>query len=178
MATNKQLAITEKQLDHDIEKAFKESPAFARWFLDRTKFRGRNGVDRHSRSDNPWSRQRHTVDDETTGEPKEVIRDSETDILVIFEDVDDHTHFAIHVENKLGHGHFTWMQPEFYHQRAQHWAGNPKFLGYTDYTVVLIAPREFHNRCQSECAKFDMYVPHEEIAEFIPSFRPPMAAIT
>jgi hypothetical protein len=41
---------------------------------------------------------------------------------------------------------------------------------YTEFATVLIAPHAFRNRFEKDCAKFDHFVPHEEIAEYLPEF--------
>lgn len=89
---------------------------------------------------------------------------------LVFEDLDDHTRFAFHIENKIA-SPFTWRQPEMYRERAQQWSGKSKWGSYTDYEVILIAPQEYHDRYQSECRKFDHFVPHEAIAKWLPAFR-------
>ena len=100
---------------------------------------------------------------------EKVIRDSETDILVVFES-SAKKRFALHIENKLGKGHFTQYQPEMYSERAKLWQGNKRYCEYTDYETVLIAPIEFYRRNFEDANKFDRYVSYEEISILLPIF--------
>jgi len=149
---------TEKDLDKAIEAKFRKSGEFVTWFLSRTKFANRAANLVHLRSNHPW------YQSETTGVQ------SETDILVVFEDAGGSNRFAIHIENKLSSGSFTENQPDLYRERAAEWVGREKYGNYDDFEVVLIAPRAFYERNGDQCRIFDRYVAHEDIAEFIPEF--------
>ncbi len=163
---------TEKQLDAEIDKKFKNSSIFTKWFLSKTKFANKNATYFWSRSDHPWGRVPLTIINPETGESENIIRESETDILVIFE-TKNKERFALHIENKLSNGHFTVYQPELYAARAKLWLGNPKYKEYTDFETVLIAPHAFYKRCTDKDAKqFDRFISHEEISKFIPLFKP------
>lgn len=104
-----------------------------------------------------------------TGDQETVIKEGETDVLVVLEDFAKRR-VAIHIENKLASGHFTSFQPELYAARAACWKGNPKYCGYEDWETVLVAPQAFYDRWKTEAAKFDRFVPHEEIALHVPLF--------
>jgi len=163
--------VTEKDLDSTIELAFKNSPLFTKWFLSRTKFSEENATYYWSRSDNPWGVVPVTVQNPETGAEEIIKRESETDILVVFE-TDTKKRFALHIENKLANGHFTPFQPELYAKRAQLWLSNPKYREYTDFETVLIAPSVFYDRCIDGATEFDCFISHEDISEYIPLFRP------
>jgi hypothetical protein len=162
---------TEKQLDAEINNQFKSSPEFTKWFLSKTKFANKNATYYWSRSDHPWGKVPLDIKNPETGENEQIIRESETDILVVFE-TENKDRFALHIENKLSNGHFTTYQPELYSERAKLWRKNPKYKNYTDFETVLIAPNAFYERCLNKGAKeFNQYISHEEISRFIPSFR-------
>jgi hypothetical protein len=162
-------APTEKQLDAALDVALKERPEFAQWFLSKTKFSGRNAKYHWSRSDHPWGTINYTFTNPDTGASETVRKECETDVLAVF-----HTHdgeaVALHIENKIGSGKFTALQPELYGPRAEQWKSNPKFQSYTDFQTVLVAPNQFRERNQTQAEIFDCFISHEEIAQFIPLF--------
>ena len=162
---------TEKELDEALDKAFKDSHEFTIWFLSKTKFAEISAQYYWSRSDNPWGRVPSEEPDPETGKLEKIIRESETDVLVVFE-AEGNKRFALHIENKLGNGKFTLGQPRNYTVRAKHWAGNPKYGNYTEFETVLVAPKEFYERNIEEARIFDRFISHEEIASFIPIFLP------
>ncbi len=149
---------TEKQLDKAIEEKFKKFDEFSDWFLGQTKFANRPSKFVFSRSNSPWYKSKLTS------------KESETDILVVFEEIETSRRFAIHIENKLSNGHFKPSQPQQYHERARAWIGDKKYSNYLDYEVVLVAPRKFYDRNKEQSGMFDRYISHEEIARFIPEF--------
>lgn len=161
--------MSEKDLDQAVDEGFKNSDEFAQWFLSKTKFSGETASYVWSRSDNPWGRFKIIVKNQDTGEDEEIIRDSETDILVVYE-TPSKKRFAFHIENKLGYGKFTEYQPETYSVRANAWLDNVKYGSYTDYETVLIAPIEFYKRNFEDAKQFDRFVSHEEISILLPAF--------
>ncbi|WP_449427763.1 hypothetical protein [Rhodanobacter umsongensis] len=166
---------TEKELDAALEKAFKEDEAFAQWFLARTKFAHRGAKYFWSRSDHPWGRIPYATINTQTGASEISLKESETDVLVVFQ-AQDEEFLALHIENKIGSGKFTALQPELYAPRAEHWKGNPKYGAYTDYQTILVAPRIFQERNKFQAHIFDCFIAHEEIAGFIPLFTQSLSA--
>ncbi len=160
---------TEKDLDLALDAAFKESPQFVSWFLRRTKFANSGGRYHWSRSNHPWRPIKLDWINPVTGEHEVVVRESETDILVVFK-AEDGSAFALHIENKKKDGKFEPLQPDMYPYRARQWLGDPKYRSYSDFQTVLVAPKEFYERNQSDVVKFDCYVPYEDIAAHIPLF--------
>lgn len=160
---------TEKSLDRAIEDMFKSNPGFVQWFLSRTKFAGVEARYLWSRSNNPWGRIKIQVPNEATGELETILRESETDVLVVFES-DPGRRFAVHIENKLSTGSFTPYQVEMYPIRAEKWRGDSRYQNYQDWDTVLIAPVQFVDLNKADCLKFGQIVTHEELAEFIPEF--------
>jgi hypothetical protein len=164
-------SVTEKQLDIALENEFKTNPVFCRWFLDHTKFSKQEANYYWSRADHPWGRFPYTANDPATGTLETVIREGETDVLVVFE-TSDRRHVALHIENKVGAGRFTALQAELYSQRAAHWLRNPNYGNYSEFETVLIAPRVFFERNRALIDRyFDRYISHEDISAFIPLFK-------
>jgi hypothetical protein len=156
-------ATPEKALDRALNEMLKASPQFVTWLLDRTKFAGRGGIYTWSRADNPWCKM--SVDTPTGQRAVE----SETDILAVFTDAHG-IRLGIHIENKRGTGRFRSGQPVLYAKRAAFWVGNPSYGSYTEYTTLLVAPREFQRRCPEESALFEAFISHEDLASHIPLF--------
>jgi hypothetical protein len=160
---------TEKELDQAIEAAFKDSPSFTRWFLSRTKFKDDDASYYWSRSNYPWGKAELNTVNAMTGARESVVREGETDILVVFE-TPNKRRVALHIENKLASGSFTLLQPEVYRARAAKWKSDPRYCNYDDWETVLVAPNIFFDRFRAEAAKFDRFVPHEDIAIHVPLF--------
>jgi hypothetical protein len=154
---------TEKQLDAFFHAKFMQSAAFAEWFLSQTKFCNRSSKLVLLRSDHPWYQSKKTG------------AQSETEILIVLEDISTAEKFAIHIENKLANGKFGAKQPELYHERANDWRHMAKFGNYDDYEAILIAPHTFFERHPEQTKLFHRYVSHEDIARFIPEFGGPDA---
>jgi len=159
--------LTEKQIDPIIENAFKESSDFVQWFLSKTKFNGSIAKCVWSRSDHPWGRFTFKLPELDTSEEKEIIRDSETDVLVVLEDTNS-KRFAFHIENKLAEGHFTLYQPDMYKMRAEAWLEIEKFGNYIDFETILFAPLAFYKNNIEAAKPFDRYISYEEASIFIP----------
>ena len=161
---------TEKDLDQALEYALANDKRFAAWLLDKTKFADRHANYLWSRADHPWGTiEYQSAEDAKAGVgPKQY--QSETDVLVVFSD-ENNQRFALHIENKLENGHFTELQPELYKARAEQWIGNEKYMSYTDFETVLIAPQAFYDRNCEDAEKFDRYVPYEQVGNFIADFR-------
>jgi len=136
----------------------KSSPEFAHWLLGKTKFKGSDASVILARGDWPWYQSKSTG------------VQSETDILIVFQQQAPPERFALHIENKQLKDKFRPNQPELYHIRAKDWLGLPKWGGYKDYEVLLIAPLEFYHRNQDKCDTFHRYIAYEEVAEFIAEF--------
>ena len=168
--------VSEKQLDLALDDAFQHNPVFSTWFVDQTKFAGTGATYLWSRSNHPWSRVTHTTLDPITGESVTTIKEGETDVLVVFTAVNG-LRFALHIENKVSIGKFMPEQPELYAVRARQWLGNPKYESYTDFETVLVTPKAFYHRNEQACRVFDRYIPHEDIAQFIPLFSQEPASV-
>ena len=163
-------APTEKQLDAALEESFKSDSSFTRWFLSKTKFSGRSATYFWSRSDHPWGTIDYVTTNPVTGVEETSRKECETDVLVVLE-AENGDRFALHIENKIGTGKFTTLQPELYRPRAEQWKGNPKYRSYTDFDTVLVAPQQFQERNAAQAGLFGCFISHEEISKFIPLFQ-------
>ena len=164
------LPYSEKDLDKVLDDGFKNSQEFSKWFLSKTRFSNLGASYRWSRSDHPWGRFTFEVKNQKTGKNEEITRDSETDILVVFES-ESNKRVAIHIENKLANGKFTQYQPEFYSKRAEAWLNDEKFGNYTDFETVLVAPIEFYTNNFEASKYFDKFISYEEVAILLGGFK-------
>ena len=159
----------------DLDKAFadkvKQCAVFRSWILDHTRFGDvSQGVrlldEEQGRSDRKvWWKHWWCYVPETK-------RQGETDILLVFEIEANGKRFALHIENKKENGVFEEGQPEGYEPRARFMMNKKKYLNYSSFETVLIAPRAFTESNEERCALFGAYIFYEEIAEFIPEFEP------
>ena len=161
--------IAECKLDKALDHALINEPSFTEWFLNQTKFANSGAKYLWSNSQHPWGRIPMDVVDPDTGETKTIKRDSETDVLVVFE-LPNKGRFALHIENKRADGKFEDLQPESYPIRAQHWRGKEKYQNYTDFETILVSPHAFHQRNTEEAKHFDRFISYEDIADKIPLF--------
>jgi hypothetical protein len=159
----------EEELDEALERALCTNPTFAAWFLSKTKFAGQKVTYFWSRSDTPWGKVPFEEFNPVTGQMETVMRESETDVLVVFE-TDDKRKIALHIENKRAEGKFTPRQVESYNPRARHWARKSKYRNYEAWATVLVAPEKFHERFRTESEGFDSFISHEDIAQYIGQF--------
>jgi hypothetical protein len=160
----------EASLDAALAKALFDQPEFAKWLLDRTRFRGESAECVFCRSDNPWSIVQLERPNPASGEIEVLAKQCETDVLAVFQ-TKDGRRLALHIENKLANGRFTPLQSELYRDRLQQWKNRPKLGEYSDATSVLIAPEKFYAKYQTEAQLFDVYVSHEELGERLPAFK-------
>lgn len=161
---------TEKDLDLALATELEANPLFLNWLVGQTKFGNCDAVFHSCRANHPWGTHPFPITDASTGESRTVQRQSETDVLLIISDRDRRL-LGLHIENKLGAGKFTDLQPEMYAHRAAHWIGNPRYGGYSDFETILIAPEAFRLRNTMQAASFGCFISHEVIGNYIPSFR-------
>jgi hypothetical protein len=150
--------MSELTLKRALVKQVEESPEFTSWLLARTKFIGVSVSLKMARCDNPWY------------QSKKSGRQSETDVLLVFERSDNQIRFALHIEIKTAKDRFQPDQPELYHERASDWLGDSKWGNYEDFEVILVAPRTFYEKNREKSDLFHQYIPSEAIAETIPEF--------
>ena len=161
--------MSEKDLDEAFRRGLKESHKFRSWFLAKL-VHGHGYEDLvFIRSDNPWCRMRVILPDAISGALTPVERDSETDVLAVFENSAG-KRLGVHVENKIASGNFTPHQPEMYAARAEHWTADSKYGSYDSWETVLLAPTSFVDRNATEVRKFTTRITHEEVSAVLPGF--------
>jgi hypothetical protein len=159
---------TEKELDKALANALEHDSELVSWIVSKTKFAGRDIEFHGCRSNYIWGVHPFVSKNLETGLEEKTLRESETDVLLLLKDGD--RVIALHIENKLGSGAFTKLQPEMYPQRAEHWKNDEKRGGYADFDTVLVAPLVFKERNAEQAALFGCFISHAEIAAFIPAF--------
>jgi hypothetical protein len=161
---------TEKELDQALAAELESNPAFLEWLLSQTKFSGSGAVFHRCRVDHPWGTHPFPSFDPATGARITVNRQSETDILLIVSHPSGQR-YGLHIENKVGAGRFTDLQPQMYAHRAAHWIGNPRYGGYVDFETVLLAPEAFRQCHSAQAAHFGCFISHEAVGYYIPVFQ-------
>src|SRR5207302_304094 len=110
----------EDRLNHLFAEMVRESLDFRSWLLRRTKFK-------------KWQYSAHLLDEAVyLTKPRKFwwrhwwcanipgCGEKETDIFLVFEIPVTKKRFALHIENKLWNGKFTYMQAECYKARGEH----------------------------------------------------------
>lgn len=161
---------TEKELDRALAAELENNTSFVDWLVSHTKFSGCRVTFCSCRADHPWGAHPFTVVDPNTGENITTNRQSETDVLLVVSDQNARL-LGIHIENKVGAGKFTDLQPEMYAYRAAHWIGNLHYGGYTDFDTVLLAPEVFRQRNASQATLFGCFISHEAVGQHIALFQ-------
>jgi hypothetical protein len=166
--------ISEDELCRVLADKLRDSSEFGAWFLTHTKFEhlARNvkvlfEEQRKNRfsAKAPWWRHWFTSKCLCTG----CFGGRETDIFVVFEAIETKARFSLHIENKTLNSRFTVGQAEAYAVRAKCWAGQKRFLNYTDFATVLIAPKAFRER-NPNTDFFDSFISYEELAKVLPEY--------
>ena len=160
---------TEKQLDRALADRLQDDEKFRAWFLSRTLKGGSYCRLVFLRANHPWGKVRTILPNPDTGALEVVVREAETDVLAVFEG-DGGKRLGLHIENKLAGGKFTPYQPDMYATRAEAWRTLDKYGGYDEWETVLIAPRAFRVRNESDARKFMSFIAHEDLAEYEPAF--------
>lgn len=160
---------SEKDLDKALAVALEGNTELLAWVVSHTKFKGRKLGFESCRSNHPWGGHPFVAENLETGVKEETRRESETDVLLILRDGENRL-VALHIENKLGFGAFTELQPEMYEQRARHWIDNPKYGNYRDFDTVLLAPEAFRDRNVEQVRHFGCFISHEQMARYVPEF--------
>lgn len=167
---------TEKELDRALAEELESNPRFVDWLVSYTKFSGCGATFVSCRTDHPWGTHPFPRVDPINGESIITKRQSETDVLLVVSDQNGQL-LGIHIENKVGAGKFTDLQPEMYAHRAAHWIGNPRYGGYVDFETLLLAPVAFRLRNASQAALFGCFISHEEVGQHVPLFRQATCAV-
>lgn len=172
--------ISELELDRAFASKLTSSREFCAWVLGLTKFADRSHeailLDKEQaqakprkKPENWWRHWWCRLEDGT---------ESETDIFAIFGFAASTKRIALHIEDKPPHGRFTPSQYLNYRRRAEFMAGKPKYLSYSDYTTILLAPEAFFEKNSSAVHHFDCRISYESVAEVIPLFGESLAQAT
>ena len=172
--------ISELTLDRAFADQLATSRDFQVWLLERTKFRGFSKVAKllhkeqvaakpRKKPENWWRHWWCRLDNGS---------ESETDIFLTFEVPETSHRFAIHIEDKPPHGKFTPNQYLNYKPRAICMANSTKYMNYSDFTTVLLAPAQFLETHSVEADHFDCQISYESISPLIPLFGDALAEAT
>lgn len=162
------LSLSEGQLDQALADKVQNSSEFRLWLLGRTKFRDRAIdavlLDEEQGRNRPvwWKHWWCRVPD--------LNEERETDVFLVFEDGQSNDRFALHIENKKGNGKFLDGQPEGYAARANFMMNQEKYLSYSDWETILIAPQSFYEANELKCDHFDVFICYEDISDFVTEF--------
>ena len=164
--------ISELELDRAFSEKLVSSLDFYRWVLDQTKFRGLSKIavllhkeqaeaKPRKKPENWWRHWWCKLEDG---------HDSETDIFAVFGFPETEIRFALHIEDKPPHGKFTPNQCLNYKKRAAFMSNKAKYMNYSDFTTILLAPNSFLESNSKVTHHFDCIISYELVAEFIPLF--------
>ena len=164
--------ISELQLDRAFADHLASSEEFRGWVLAKTKFKRYADLARlldreqitakpRKKPENWWRHWWCKLEDGS---------ESETDIFATFQLQGTDLRFALHIEDKPPHGQFTKDQYLNYKRRAACMARQPKYMDYSDFATLLLAPSSFISAHTSEVSHFDNTITYESIAAFIHLF--------
>ena len=162
----------EEQLDRAFANRIASFAPFRTWVLAQTKFSSfaeeaqllqeEQAQSRpRTKPENWWKHWWCRLDDGS---------ESETDIFVVLSLSSKDKRIALHVENKPPHGRFTPDQAVNYPRRAEFMANKKRYLTYTEYACVLLAPQAFLDANLPAVRHFDSVLAYESIAVIIPEF--------
>lgn len=167
--------LSEDALCRIFAETVKDVPDFKTWLLTKTKFR--------ERADGAILLWKEQIAARSRVLPErwwrhwwcyvpELDFQRETDIFLVFEtgSGEKARRFALHIENKP-RGTFNPGQAAAYLPRARHMMNRTRYLSYKDFETVLLAPMSVRNKYQPDCARFDVCIPFEEIATFLPEYQ-------
>ncbi|MBT2187555.1 hypothetical protein [Sphingobium nicotianae] len=159
------MPIPEVQLDHAFAEALENNPGFRTWLISEGRFwRHPNAALLCTEQETARKSAKHWWKHWWTRLPDG--SESETDIFSVWEC--DGFRFAIHIENKPPHGNLSFIQAATYRRRATFMANQPRWLSYSDFETIILAPSSFIER-HRECAnQFDRAITYEQIARFVP----------
>jgi hypothetical protein len=154
----------------------RNSREFSDWVLSQTKFRGRTAkllyeeqisIRPKVKPENWWRHWWRKIPD--------LKQERETDIFLVFEDSERGERFAFHIENKQD-AKFWPRQAEDYEPRARWMMGMPRYLSYTDFQTILVAPKSLKERDQ-RATHFHCFISYEDVSQFIPEFSRPAVGL-
>ena len=164
--------MTEQELDRAFSEKLTSSKEFCTWLLRQTKFHDaaekaillvqeQANARPKVKSENWW---RHWWCKLPDGS------ESETDVLAVFGFHESDYRIAIHIEDKPPHGKFTPNQYLNYEPRAKFMANNSKFMNYSDFATMLLAPESFVAANADKVINFERVITYEDLSQLIPEF--------
>lgn len=162
------MAFREVDLDHAFAAALEAEPRFRRWLLLAGRFERFADdavllldVQQTARpsAKHWWKHWWCRLPDGT---------ESETDIFLVFEA--QGTRFSLHIENKPSHGKLGLRQAVDYRRRAIFMAHKARYLNYSDFETIILAPSTFLAQHANCVAQFDRCLSYEQVGCFAPLF--------
>lgn len=159
--------ISEAELDHAFANAIEDNPEFRRFLLLGGRFARYAETALLLKDEQAAIRKaKHWWKHWWCKLPDGV--DWETDIFLVFEAGSER--FALHIEDKPGDGILRFEQAAAYRRRAAFKANNSRWLSYSDFETIILAPSSFLKRHTDAAAQFDRTLSYEDVAFFAPLF--------
>lgn len=146
----------ELSLDRFFKAKLDIDLVFQHWLIDKTKF-----------NDRPLDLIIEKIWHQRWWRDPDTKKDSETDIFLVFLDRATGERVALHIENKLKTSVWEPQQAINYRKRAR---ARMRSYNYQDFQTVLMAPKAFIDAWSQEASQFDVWIYHEEVANFVPEF--------
>lgn len=164
--------ISELELDRAFADEVVASNDFLKWVIEQTKFKGlvdqvillneEQAKEKPLKKPENWWR--HWWCELEDGSQ------SETDIFLVLGFKNNSKRIALHIEDKPPHGKFTPNQYLNYAKRAEFMANKDKYMNYSEYTTVLLAPQSFIDSNSDTVVYFDSLISYESVSKFLPIF--------
>lgn len=160
-------SVAQGVLDEIFANRLVESHEFRSWLLSRTKFA------------KLWPHARLLIDEQAAARDgklwwkswwrrvPEFESDSGTPIFLVFEVENTNLRFALHIQSAAESG-LEERCGETIRTRAVQMMRRERFLDYTDFETVLLAPKAIIS--DPRTLAFDRRIPFETIAGFVPQF--------
>ena len=161
--------ISEDILCRIFAEKIRDSKEFSDWILSQTKFGARAATLLHE--EQIWRRPKVKPENwwcHWWRKIPELSQERETDIFLVFEDSANGERFALHIENKQD-AKFSPGQAEDYEPRARWMMKMPRYLNYSDFQTVLIAPKMLKESDQ-RASLFHCFISYEDIGCYVPEF--------
>lgn len=164
--------ISELELDRAFAENVARCSTFLRWVLEQTKFhesasdlvllnREQAAQKPKKKPENWWRHWWCRLEDGS---------ESETDIFLVLKKPGSDERVALHIEDKPPHGKFTPNQYLNYQRRAEFMANKERYMNYSSYTTILLAPRSFIEEQADKVRHFESVISYEAISSYIPLF--------
>ena len=159
--------IAEVELDHAFAEAIEQNPDFQRFLILGGRFARHANTARLLNKEQAAARRamhwwKHWWCKLPDGS------EWETDIFLVFEI--DGQRFAFHIEDKPFDGLLRLEQAAAYRRRAAFKSNDAKWLNYSDFETILLAPSSFLKRYTEAARQFDRLLSYEDIAPYAPLF--------